>query len=466
MKPPVALRSIFAGAAVLFIALTVLFSTNFDFHAFYCSGYAIRAHADPYRTQPLATCERTKTDSTFKAFFGQLALPAPQPGYDAALFAVFAMLPFAAASKLWTALLLACSLAAILLVRRISGEPLAVVSAALWLSLCMTSIYLGEIVPVCVCAIAAAAWFAKTSRYALAGLCAAATLVQPHIGIPVCLSVALWLPRARLALASAAGALAALAIATIGVQGNIEYAFAVLPAHALSEIGSDAQLGIAAVLHAVGMPAAGAVRAASVLFAAFAGTGLLLAGTLARRFRDDAFVVAVPAAIAVTFGVFMHVTEVAAALPLALLLRSHGAANRSLLTGAIVLLAVPWWSLATPMLFGSATGTLLAAVTVFFLVYNLQEQRAATAACIALAAAGALTLLLRWHDASAVHGAFAHVPQALLRAPYPEASWRWFNDAYMSTGSAPSWGLRAASWIGLGLTGAAAIRPVRKALAA
>lgn len=453
---------IFSGAALVFVALTAVLSTNFDFHAFYCAGYAVRAHADPYRTEPLHACERTRTDSTFKAFFEEIALPAPQPGYDALLFSAFSGLPFAVAGKLWTALLLACALAATLFVRRVCGASLIVVAAALWLSLGATSIYLGEIVPICVCAIAAAAYFAQTSRYTLAALAAAATLVEPHIGIPVCLSVALWLPRARLALGLCAGVLAVLAIAVLGVQGNIEYVTAVLPAHALSEIGSDAQLGSAAVLHAAGMPGALAVRIASVFFVLFVAMAVALGGTLARNFRDDAFVVAVPAAIAVVFGVFMHVTEVAAALPLLLLLRAH-CVNRSLCAGAIVLLAVPWWSLATPMLFGSATGTLLAAVTIFVLIYALQEQNAPGAAALALSSAGILTLLLRWHDATAVHGALVHVPLALLRAPYPEAAWRWFNDAYMSTASVPSWLLRGASWSGLGIAVVAAAWPSGKA---
>lgn len=447
-----------------FIALTAALSTNFDFRAFYCAGYAVRVHSNPYHTEPLHTCERTRTDATFRAFFDEVALPAPQPAYDIAAFSLFAALPFAAASKLWTALLVACSLASIFLVRRLCGEPLLLVLAAFWLSLCLPSIYLGELVPICVCAIAAGAFFARTSQWSLAGIAAAATLIEPHIGAPVCLSVALWLPRTRLALALSAGALLAIAIAAVGVQPNIEYIARVLPAHALSEIGSDAQLSLLAVLHAAGVPAAMAMRAGTALFAAMILAGLVFTGSLARRFDDNAFIVAFPAALAVVGGVFMHVTEMAAALPLALLLLSHAAGARPLLAAVLVLLAVPWWSLATPMLFGTATGILLAGMTIFTLIYACAPENAPRAALWASAIIAVLAIVLRWHDSTAIDGALMHVPPALLRAPYPQASWKWFNDAYMATGSVPSWLLRAASWTGLCMALALALRPRLKAV--
>lgn len=444
--------------------LTAALSTNFDFRAFYCAGYAVRMHGNPYHTEPLHTCERTRTDKTFRAFFDEIALPAPQPAYDIAAFSLFAALPFAAASKLWTALLVACSLTAIFVVRRLCDESLLLVVSAFLLSLCLPSMYLGELVPICVCAIAAAAFFARTSQWSLAGIAAAATLIEPHIGAPVCLSVALWLPRTRLAIALSAAALLAVAVAAVGVQPNVEYLASVLPAHALSEIGSDAQLSLLAILHAAGVPAAMAMRAAAALFVALIVAGLVFAGSLARRFDDDAFIVAFPAALSVVGGVFMHVTEMAAALPLVLLLRSHAGGDRPLLTPVLVLLAVPWWSLATPMLFGTATGILLAGITIFTLIHASAPENALRAAGWACAIIVVLTIVLRWHDSSAIHGALMHAPPALLHAPYPESSWKWFNDAYMATGSVPSWLLRGASWTGLCMALAVAMRPRLKAV--
>lgn len=435
--------------ALSFTLITAFFSSSFDFRAFYCAGYAARIGANPYHTQPLHACERTQTGTAAGGFFDKVVLPAPQPAYDIAAFSIISRLPFGAASKLWTALLALCSLGTVILVQRFTREPIASVFAALWLSLCLPSIYLGETVPLCLLSIAAAALFAQKSRFELAGLAAAATLVEPHIGIPVCLSTAVWLPRSRAALGASVLALIVLSAAFLGVHGNLEYVLAVLPAHALSEIGSDAQLSLTAVLHALGVSDAIAVRTGSIAFAVATIAGVVFAGKAARRFNNAAFIPALPPAFAVMGGVFMHVTEVAAAIPLALLLVAHMPRLRPLLGWALILLAVPWWSLATPMLFGTSTGVMLAAVTVCYLSYCYTERGLLAAACVAVLAGAATTLVLRWHDATAVHALVTSTPQAFLTAPYPEASWKWFNDEYMSTNSAASWLLRAGSWAGL-----------------
>lgn len=452
MQPPSrGLSSVLVIGALSFVLLTALLSTNFDFRAFYCAGYAVRTHASPYRTQPLHTCERTMTDATFAAFFKDVALPAPQPGYDVAAFSLLSRLPFAAASKLWTVVLLACALATVLLLQRLVRVPLAGVLAALWLSLCVTSLYLGELIPLCLCAIAAAALFAQRRLHVFAGIAAAATLVEPHIGIPICLSAALWLPRSRAAIAICVLALGAVSLAVLGVRQNIEYVTAVLPAHALSEIRSDAQLSLSAVLHAFGVSDGVALRIGTLSFVVITIAGLPMARRLARRFDDPAFIIAVPAALSVVGSVFIHVTEIAAAVPLALLLIAHARAGRTLPVAALLLLAIPWWSLATPMLFGTTTGVVLAAVTLFVLLRFFTTAQPLPSAVCAVVAGALVVAVLRWHDATAIHAMFS-APASLGAASYPETSWKWFNDAYMATGSAPSWLLRAATWSGLALT--------------
>jgi hypothetical protein len=236
---------------------------------------------------------------------------------------------------------------------------------------------------------------------------------------------------------------------TLGLHQNIEYLTSVLPAHALSEIRSDAQLSLAAVAYALGMRDGAAMRLGTVSFFAVTLAAVPLARVLARRFDDAAFVVAVPAALAVLGGVFMHVTELVAAVPLALLLVQRTASRRWPAMLALLLLAVPWWSLATPLLLGSVTGVLLSAVTVFYLVFAFAPSRPLIAAAVAVCAAVTVGLILRWHDVTAVHTALSSVPDGIARSPYPETEWKWFNDTYMATGSAPSWLLRCASWAGL-----------------
>jgi hypothetical protein len=467
VQPSRGFSTVLICGALCVVITTALLSTNFDFRAFYCAGYAVNAHASPYQTEPLHTCERTRTDAAFAAFFKDVALPAPQPGYDVAAFSLFARLPFAAASKIWTALLLVCALGTVVFVRRVVHAPPASVFAALWLSLCVTSLYLGEIVPVCLCAIAAAALCAQTSRFTLAGIAAAASLVEPHIGMPVCLSVALWLPRSRAALGVSVLALAAISLCVLGVRENVAYVASVLPAHALSEIRSDAQLSLAAVLHGLGVPDAAALRIGAISFVLVTLAGLPLARNLARRFDDGAFLVAVPAALAVLGGVFMHVTELVAAVPLALLLAQNERAHRFAAVLGLLLLSVPWWSLATPFLLGTAAGVILSSVTLFYLALAYAQAKPLEASALAIAAAIAASAVLRWHDASAIHGVVASVPPSIALSPYPESGWKWFNDTYMATGSAASWVLRAASWAGLcSILWSACVRVRRLAIAA
>lgn len=434
-------------AALSFTALTAAFATNFDFRAFYCAGTAVRMHANPYHTEPLHTCERTKTDRKFAVFAREVALPAPQPGYDMAVFAAFAALPFAAASKLWTALLAACALAAILLMQRLTRMGFAAVLAAFWLSLCMTSLYLGELIPLSIAAITAAAYFARTERWALAGIAAAASLAEPHIGIPICASLALWAPRARLALGLSVATLAGVSFAALGAAQNVEYVTAVLPAHALSELGSDAQLSLSVILHALGIPDTLALRAGSLSYALMSLLGIYLARALALRFRDDALLAAAPAATAVIGGVFMHVTEVAAAIPLALLLLAHVKHGRGYVLGALVLLAIPWWSLVTPMLLSPLTGIAFAAMIVTYLVW-INTGRAAPAIACGVAAFAAAAGLVHWYAVTS--NAFAaHVLPSRIDAGYPEASWAYENARYLATGVAASWLLRAPTWLAL-----------------
>jgi hypothetical protein len=459
------IRAIVLGAALSFTALTAIFATNFDFRAFYCAGTTVRMHANPYHTEPLHTCERTRTDRAFAVFAREVALPAPQPGYDMALFAAFAALPFAAASKLWTALLAACAFGAILLVQRLTRLGFAAVLAAFWLSLCMTSLYLGELIPLSIAAIAAAAYCARTQRWALAGIAAAASLAEPHIGLPICAAVALWAPRARLALGVSIAALAGISLAALGAAQNVEYVAAVLPAHALSELGSDAQFSLSVILHALGIPDALALKAGSLSYALASLFGISLARTLALRFRDDALLIAAPAATAVIGGVFMHVTEIAAAIPLTLLLLVHVKHGRGYVLGALVLLAIPWWSLVTPMLLSPLTGIAFAAMIVTYLVWAHSGKAALAIACGAGAFAAAAGLV-HWYAVSS--NAFApHVLPSGIDAVYPEASWAYENARYLATGVPASWLLRAPTWLALlavALLAAAVALPARLAL--
>jgi hypothetical protein len=260
-------------------------------------------------------------------------------------------------------------------------------------------------------------------------------------------------------------------LVTLGISQNWDYVTNVLPSHALSELGSDAQLSLSVVLHALGASDRLAVIGGEVCYVFAALMGIAVAGSLSRRFDDGAFVVVVPGAMAVIGGVFMHVTQVSAAIPLALLLLSYTSPKRSLQMPAVilVLLSVPWWSLATPMALGTVTGCLLAAVVVACLVSQLSQNSLLAFALGASVFIGG-TQIAHWYSLSNE----SFVPPEPLRisidSRYAEASWAWENARYFSTGSLPAWLLRLPTWGGLlllaGLSCAKAASPeVRKAQA-
>ena len=77
-------------------------------------------------------------------------------------------------------------------------------------------------------------------------------------------------------------------------------------------------------------------------YAAFVVVGIVVAYRLRRSLGEDAFLIVIPAAFAVLGGVFIHITQVASALPAGLLLHVKDQRRSPMLSWGIMLLAVPW----------------------------------------------------------------------------------------------------------------------------
>lgn len=412
----------------------------YDFQAFYCAGEALAHHADPYRAQPLASCEHRQTDGTYAALPPGVALPAPQPPYDIALFALFSLLPFGLAKAAWGALLGVTAAVAIFAAARVTGAGVRAAFMAFAASLILPSFAFGQMFALYAAACCLAALFAQRGQWTFAGVAAIGTLVEPHLGLPVCVALVIWSPRARIAVSAGVVALAALSFAAAGWHESVEYAAAVLPLHALSEINSDAQLSLTAVLHALGMPETQAVRLGALSYLVAAAAGVFLGKAAAARNRDDSFVVAVPAAFAIAGGTFIHATEMVAAVPLALLLLRTGR-HRTAALIALVLLSIPWFTVldgGMPIAFAA-----IAAAVIFFEVWQLGDK----APMLALAVAAVAGILLALAPSFASH--VSHASVGVLSAGYPQASWRALTDERLSSGAPVTWVLRAASWAGL-----------------
>jgi hypothetical protein len=168
----------------------------------------------------------------------------------------------------------------------------------------------------------------------------ALAMIAPHVGLAVCAALFVWRPRLRWGIAGVLAALGGVSLATLGVRLNIEYVMLALPAQALAESGTTIQYGIAALLQYAGVADATAVRIASLQYAAFAVAAVALAGRVERRVASAAAIALFPATVVLIGGSYIHIQQMAAALPFALLLAGHPRYRAAWI--AVLLLALPW----------------------------------------------------------------------------------------------------------------------------
>ena len=437
-----------ATVAALALQTGVVARTGFfmgDFRAFYCAAQTASQGGDPYRTEPLRSCEVGLGRTRFFAVNPGVTIPAPLPGYAIAALVPLARLPFWGAVVCWCALLLAAWYACIATLSRFAAVPRPVALAAMGLGLGVISLPLGEVVPIAVACICAAAYAAWRGRAVPAALCAAGSMIEPHLGLPVCLALAIWVPATRLPLALSAAGLGALSLAVLGPAVNLEYFTAVLPAHALSEATRDTQFSLTAVLCALGAGAQSAAKAGALWYAAMLVAGTYLAGRLAKRTGNDAYLVCVPPAFAVLGGTFIHITQIAAAVPAAVLLASMpGARYRRAGLIALLALAVPWvWAVSPAIVVAPL-------VPVAYLAWRYTNENLAATLVAGLAAA-ALTFGLSELAAAAPHAAaLTHAAAPAMDPRFAEASWSAFTSK-SSSGALASWMLRLPTWIALAL---------------
>ncbi|MEO6836225.1 MAG: glycosyltransferase 87 family protein [Candidatus Tumulicola sp.] len=437
----------FACSIAIGVQAALVAHTGFlteDFRAFYCAARVASQGADPYHTQPLRTCEIANGQ---RGVFENVAVtvPAPLPGYAIGAFIPFSRLPFPLAARLWVALGLLAWIACMVTLVRFAGVSWLTALAALVLSLGAASIPLGEIVPPAIAAICACAYFAWRGRAWAAALAAAAAMIEPHLGLPVCVALALWSPPTRLPLGISFAVLAGASLLTLGPATNLEYFTSVLPAHALSEAARDTQFSLTSVLASLGIGDAAAIRAGSLWYLGMLAGGTIFAGRLAKKFRNGAFLACVPPAFAVFGGTFIHVTQIAASVPAAVLFIGYvKPERRALAVVALLLLAVPWITAWSPVMGlapafpigylawrywnGNVRAVLIAAAAAFVLIVGLNRALLSAAATDHASA--------RSHERSSINPDLA------------EASWSEFARK-SSTGNAAAWIVRIPTWAGL-----------------
>jgi hypothetical protein len=173
--------------------------------------------------------------------------------------------------------------------------------------------------------------------------------------------------------------LGGLSVIVLGIPLNLEYARIELPAHAAAEATTSIQYSLAWVLHYFGVSDLAAIRVASVQYGVFAIAGVAFAGVVARKLAAPSALVFFPPATVLIGGSFVHLQQMTAAIPLALLLavRLRGA-PAAVAWLATAVLAVPWPAGSRLFMLGAC------AILVTVVLAALRNQRTAVAISCAL----------------------------------------------------------------------------------
>lgn len=310
----------------------------FDAAVFYCAGKTV-GHGDPYALEPLATCER----QTFPALFVETIAPAPQPEYVVAAFAPLSSIPPTRFLFIWVVALIAMAAASAGFLARLSGFPAFAIFGGLILGPGFENLGLGQLSMLVVLGVSGAAYFLRTGRPRCAAAMLALALAEPHVCLPALLSLFLLIPRSRLAIVAICTGALAVSIGVFGSAITIEYFVRVLPLQALAESRNVEQYSATLLATLLGASDRFAVVFGNVQYAAFALGSLYLAKRLRDRFDDAAFIVAIPAAVAVVGGPYIHSSETIVLWPATLLLAARATGPmRYVAVATIALLAFPW----------------------------------------------------------------------------------------------------------------------------
>lgn len=407
-----------------------------DFNAFYCGARILASGEDPYRYEPLHTCEI----GNLRPATPNAVVPAPLPPYALAAFVPLALLDYPRAQFIWWMVLVFCGIGVLWALTEITGLPLLLVGAVALGSVLLPSLIVGSLALLPIALLCLSVPALQRQRWTTAALLQGAACIEPHVALPAVLATFIFVPAMRVRLACAAAAAVALSLIAGRVALNSEYLGAVLPAHALSEIGNAQQYGLNAQLYALGVPAQPATLIANLQYALFVLAGLWLVARLKREMPES--LVFVPMALAVIGGPFVHLTQLGATLPLALSVAARTRTRIAWAGVALLAVAISWQA---SIGFGAA----VAAIVLFaVLVANRVRWVFALPAAIALAAIlirlelGELARQQTVTLAAIAPEAIAEVAWRQLAAQFPPTAFSLLGHALVYAGLACTiWGV-------------------------
>ena len=439
-----------------FIAFHPFFADNVrHYDIWYCGARVIGLHRDPYLVEPLRACEHA-IGAYQRAWIVE---PGPLPGYAFALMWPVLALPLGIGKALWVVIALASLGVSAWCSSQLTKLPFIPVLAVFAPVVGMLNIRYGGLEPVAIAALCVAALALERGAPRTAAIFVTLAMIEPHVGLPAFLALAILVPGARPALAAGAVVLGALSVLLLGLGTNIEWLTTILPAqNAAESLFSVFQFGLTHVLYVLGVPARAATWLGSLSYILTIALGIVAAARIRTAYGRAAAIVLVPVATSLFGGVYVHDHQISAALPGALLLATLPFPPAGLAAGAVALLA-SLWSPDSPLLALSvafAVGT-----SILLLAPKLRPgPRLALALLVPLAFAA------YWRfDATLVHSRAAETAQPALIRPADPASVGWGYLLRWTPGDtvddAATLLLKVPWWLGLGLAGAAAAGALR-----
>lgn len=423
-----------------------------DFPDFFCAAVAVAEHRDPYRIQPLSSCEHGVASGG--VWLDPLYVqPAPQPPLAFLIYGTLVPFGYDAARNIAVIAIFAGAIAIGVLLSALR-VPIALAYGAVGGTVWYVETFAGQLhVVLALLAAVGAAVALSRGRAHVAGILAGIVLIVPQVGVPVCVAMLLCVPKARPALLATIAALALVAIWYAGLPDTIEWATRVIPMHARAESMLWNQYSFTYLVRAGG----GGESLALALGWAEYGLAFCLALWVASRLTpsEPHMAILAPAALAVTGGTFMHFVELPFAIPLAVCLAASSAARhktRVAIAAYVILLAVPWPFV---QIFKSV---ILASLILVVLICRGLRIGVRDAALI-VSACGIACYLVSLHPPPALPAAIAHAFGAQALA---EQAWTDITSQ-LSVANPSRWLIKLPTWFGLAGTLLLCIQRARQA---
>ena len=291
--------------------------TAWDFRALYCGGRVTLQGANPYRVEPLRTCENAGVSALDDP---RAVLPAPYPGYALALFSLVARMPYHLSKAVWLAVLAGSLVISASICARLSGWPIASVLLMLAPATILSNIYYGAAPPLAMLGLLLAVCAVVGQHGARAAPALGLAMIDPHIALPSVIGFFLRSRRGRIPLIIMVAGLIGVSLWAIGYAANIEYFTRVLPEQANAEALFHWQYSLTHVLAISGVPVAVALALGSLSYAVIAACAIFFAVREPRTDDGAARAILLPAAAVCIGGTYIHYLQFALAFPAAFLL--------------------------------------------------------------------------------------------------------------------------------------------------